>query len=552
MKAYDIEVDGQSLKGLVTILDVERTMGPPQKNRGISVKLFIKQDVMKVIDVLNKLLTGSIQTFVFTDQPDRYWLGRVKEKITPTDSVKNSRLTFEIVVPTGVAYAITPKEIAVKNATSVMIRNDGTDDIYPQFDFMLNGETHMLGLSSSKAAYQYGVSAQDSPIKELKISRTATTAGHIDYRKQALINNVFDDWHGWQEADAWDWGQRWHKRGNFTLGSQGFPTPVNGQVTVADWATHWQTGERMADWVKGQTFQVSQTKNVRQASSKKAYLLVNRGQYLGWLLEQDIKGTRSNKNALVPNYGSPSAYKWTGPAMQHSLDSQCTDWTLSYWHYFKLSSANEAGAFFVSVRSGDNEVASALFSAHQYNWSVWQQFSAGGQGLPNDNYDRYMANDFHGRVMISKSGPHLNFEIWNDRKNVRYSKSYYVPDIQSLRPDKVVFWCGRYSTSAPPKENLVDSVEFEGTNTKVWVEPKTETITDVMNVPDYEYTFHSGDMVRINMSDNRAYVNGRPELKPIAYGSRNISVPPGEHEVIITSDSLTKPDVICRYREVFR
>ncbi|MGX7373048.1 CHAP domain-containing protein [Aerococcus sanguinicola] len=60
------------------------------------------------------------------------------------------------------------------------------------------------------------------------------------------------------------------------------------EVTIAQHATHWQTGERIHPKVLGKTYKVVNEKPVKQSRSQKAYLLATPGAYLGWLLEQDV------------------------------------------------------------------------------------------------------------------------------------------------------------------------------------------------------------------------------------------------------------------------
>lgn len=62
------------------------------------------------------------------------------------------------------------------------------------------------------------------------------------------------------------------------------PKPTSKTVTVAKWATHYQTGQKIADFVKGKKYTVKQEKAVKQSNSKKAFLLngIN-----SWVLEQD-------------------------------------------------------------------------------------------------------------------------------------------------------------------------------------------------------------------------------------------------------------------------
>ena len=61
---------------------------------------------------------------------------------------------------------------------------------------------------------------------------------------------------------------------------------VGDTVTVQSFATNYQTGQKIPNWVKGQKYKIKQVKSVKQSKSKKAYLLdgVN-----SWFLEQDVK-----------------------------------------------------------------------------------------------------------------------------------------------------------------------------------------------------------------------------------------------------------------------
>ncbi len=57
-------------------------------------------------------------------------------------------------------------------------------------------------------------------------------------------------------------------------------------VTVQNFATNYQTGQKIKDFVKGSKYKIKQVKNVNQSKSKRAYLLdgIN-----SWVLEQDVK-----------------------------------------------------------------------------------------------------------------------------------------------------------------------------------------------------------------------------------------------------------------------
>lgn len=72
---------------------------------------------------------------------------------------------------------------------------------------------------------------------------------------------------------------------------------VGSVVTVAAHATHYQTGQPIASFVKGNRYKVIQVKDVNQSNSKRAYLLDG---IVSWVLEQDIVETGGQAVAPQP------------------------------------------------------------------------------------------------------------------------------------------------------------------------------------------------------------------------------------------------------------
>lgn len=68
-----------------------------------------------------------------------------------------------------------------------------------------------------------------------------------------------------------------------TVTSGGFA--VGSKVRIRPEATHYQTGEAIANWAKNKQYTILQVKSVNQASSKRAYLLSD---IISWVLEQDV------------------------------------------------------------------------------------------------------------------------------------------------------------------------------------------------------------------------------------------------------------------------
>lgn len=548
-------VDQQDLSQLLYITSVSRDIGPVVKNRIISVNAWIMNDVLNSADVLNRIFTGELQKIIFSDQPDRYWEGRIKPEIKPNNSEKWANMTIDIEVPDGVAYAIEPKTISVSNQESVTLTNNGTEAFYPTFDFHTTTETYMVSAVTNDAVFQYGESLDAAPTKKVNVSRVETTDGHETTKTQLFYNGRWDgvETHPYEVqkiVDSWVTSGNWHKRG-------GTAPTVGSKAKIAKWANHWQTGEKMDSWVKGKSFPVVQVKNVNQSKSKKAYLLKNGQYYLGWVLEQDIDtggggSTGKNPNDLIPAYGANVGEKWRGPAMRYYIDGHCTNWDCHVWlNYFK-ERPNERGAFYFAIMRGDTVIASIQLSSHQNNMNTWINFNARQQGMDMGAYDKQLASHMWGRLHIKKDGDKFTFDVMKDNGK-KLQRSYTVPsDEEDLEPSHVLVWAGVYGAFPHAQEISAVKLNFQGNNTRVWVSPKDETVTEIMNLPDPSTIIPAGETVRLEMSTGLAYRNGGESLTPIQYGSKPVKILPGEQEVILACDGEQQPDVDIYYREVFR
>lgn len=100
--------------------------------------------------------------------------------------------------------------------------------------------------------------------------KTGTIKRVVSGKKPYLIDSL-----GWA-----------HKNDIQLVTSSNATYKVGDTVTVQSFATNYQTGQKIPNWVKGQKYKIKKVKSVNQSRSKKAYLLddVN-----SWFLEQDIK-----------------------------------------------------------------------------------------------------------------------------------------------------------------------------------------------------------------------------------------------------------------------
>lgn len=556
---YDIIVDGQGLNDLLFITNVIREAGPPKQNREIQVEALILKDTMQTLRTFNKMVTGELQRLEFTDEPDVYWLGKLKEGIKPNKSEAPTTIKFSFIVPDGVAYAVTPIERHFDSAPkSIVLQNNGSNPVYPLFEFNIKEPTYMLSVLAKDKVFQFGESYDSAPLKQIKISHTETEAGHYEARQYYMYYDKFSKI-SLQWFDPHNINPDWNNAGNLVRrGGVKEKTPTNGRITIARSATHWQTGERMANFVKGQTYDVAQTKSVNQSKSTKAYLLKRGWVYVGWLLSQDIDGpdggNAANADDLITDAGANSG-GWHGSARSFDIAPNSTDFVSDTWLNFYKMDARQYGAMFFSVLAQDgSELARIQFSAHQPNMSTWIQFFVGGQGVDVGSYDYDIASYFWGKWGLSKAGGTFSFEVYNDIKKKTINRTYNFPDLANKEPGKAVIGILRYGNAPKVQEMSFASGAFKKMKAWCWVEPKDKTVTEYRNIPDPRYTFNAGDTIQLNMTEGKAYLNGAPCLTPIALGSDPLDIVPGSQEVAVISNSVdnTPPELWVRYREEYR
>ena len=101
---------------------------------------------------------------------------------------------------------------------------------------------------------------------------------------------------------------------------------VGSKVTVRAAATHYQTGQPIASWVKGKTYTIQQVKAVNQSASKRAYLLSD---IVSWVLEQDIVDGQTAptpaQNSFMAKVTADELNVRTGPGTGYNIDSVIRD-----------------------------------------------------------------------------------------------------------------------------------------------------------------------------------------------------------------------------------
>ncbi len=136
---------------------------------------------------------------------------------------------------------------------------------------------------------------------------------------------------------------------------------VGSIVTVAAHATHYQTGQPIADFVKGNRYKVIQVKDVNQSNSRKAYLLDG---IMSWVLEQDIaeaggqaaptvQAAKKRYIVLPANATSWTVYKLDRPPVKANRANIAGTLRPSKFGGLEYEILEDLGGWVYKIRTGD-------------------------------------------------------------------------------------------------------------------------------------------------------------------------------------------------------
>lgn len=577
LKRLSITFDGHDLSDLITIEKIERSVASATRNRliendamngGIFIGSnrepktitvhfnYVEENLTEMRRILARYLVGEkTGQLICSDEPDVYYEAKIDGEIKLNESKGYARGSMDFLVPDAVAYSIEPINRTFPPATSIFLNNNGSDYAYPTYDFTLKSDTYMVALSTAEATYQFGETLEQAPTKTVTYRLDEVPGYEPMIKRQVILddkmNTVLPE--GWAYFDISQIREDWSSTGGTYRVLQTTPIgPSQATVKVAQHALLWQTGERIADWVKGRTFTTDKVKTVNQSRSTKAYRLIDGNNYLGWLLEQDIEGQNEhNLGGLEALYGTPVPRKWYGPAIHKNIRGKATNWQIDVRSSFKLSKHAEYGMQYFAVLDGLNPLFTFEVTAHKINRTATIYLTARDKGLSfTQDTGNYFMKDFEGLITVNCIDDKLTLEIRNTISNKMISQTWTVPEIRGYAPTKVALFNSRYPDKPIPEKNYFSQIKYTGFNAVVWVDP--DATVDV-NEPDPIHVFKAGDQIRLDMNDNKAYVNGLEMLTPIAYGSSAARIAPGTHEVIITTESTgEQPDLEVNYREVYK
>ena len=491
----------------------------------------------------------------FSDEPNIFYKAKIDGNVKFEEGDYHAVGEMIFIVPDSVGYnrELTTNSFGAVN--SINLINNGTDYAYPVFEFAIKSKTYMVGLTSHLGSYQYGETLEVSELNNLEIKDTPTQGYVPAKRTFVAIDDLFKNNPGnWGNSyDMTPVNSAFVTNGTFVSSSTTAKGPVNGKITVSTSAVNWQTGEKIANFVKGNTYAVDGQKAVNQSRSKIAYRIKDdKGVYLGWILEEDIEGQNNfNNGAIVPNYGTVIANKWHGPARDKTFTGNPTDWKIEVSAIFNMGTGSQYGKLYFGIASGLRPLFGCVINADQAHKFAELVIITRGGNLkfdqdPNNNF----FTNFKGTMSITKEGKRVTFEFKNLSTGKTISQSYQTyQELAEMEANRVLLWGARYSNLPTISELGFESVKVTGYDSDVFV---NDTAPDVQNLPNPKTYLSAGDVVRIDMNNNKAYVNGIESNNDVAYGSKTIKIKPGTTEVIVSSDCAgAKPTIETFFRERF-
>ncbi len=476
---------------------------------------YVQENLNTIRRVLAQFLgTEELSELYFYDDPDIIYYAKVDGEIKSSEYKANNytkgygkgELTF--IIPSACGHKREPVELSQANAKSIMCENKGTDKTYPIFDFTCHGKVTMIGVTSKHGSFQFGDS------------------------KKLIADSDFDG-----------------KVSNTTTSS---PKTSNGTVTVSKSARYWDNGVRIANWVKGKSFKFDKTKAVNKSKSKKAYRLLDKQGYLGWLLEEDIQGqSQSTVTGVYPFWNSSSLKTFSTLPLHRKVTNNATDWEMTFKFNYKASPGQFGFLTFGITDKDQNMIGGMRIETINGDGRMAMVCLCGSDGKLHTGYNKA---DWTGAVTITKRGAMVTYYMYNQLNGKSYTYRLMNAEIDDVVASDVYVLC--------TKKNNYDFIQacnpmhmtITGYDADIYVENKSKEEFSMINVAIPRFNFNDGDTVRIDMNTGFCYHNGHRCLMPIAFGSKPTPIYPGTEEIAITTEGEFGSYVDCdvSYREVFK
>lgn len=501
----------------------------------------------------NLLVTEELSELYFYDNPDVIYYAKLDGTTEIEEGYNYTKGELTFIIPSACGYKREPVELSQANAKSIMCENKGTDKTYPIFDFTCHGKVTMIGVTSKHGSFQFGDSKEFAPIKQMKIHKEQTSSLFKSGKGTlTILDRVMKTSDGWDIVDASKLVADSDFDGKVSNTTTSSPKTPNGTVTVSKNARYWDNGVRIANWVKGKSFKFDKTKAVNKSKSRKAYRLLDKQGYLGWLLEENIQGqSQSTVTGVYPVWDSSSLQTFSTLPLHRKVTNNATDWEMTFKFNYKANPGQFGFMTFGITDKDQNMIGGMRIETINGDGRMAMVCLCGSDGKLHTGYNKA---DWTGAVTITKRGAMVTYYMYNQLNGKSYTYRLMNAEIDDVVASDVYVLC--------TKKNNYDFIQacnpmhmtITGYDADIYVENKSKEEFSMINVAIPRFNFNDGDTVRIDMNTGFCYHNGHRCLMPIAFGSRPTPIYPGTEEIVITTEGEFGSFVDCdvSYREVFK
>lgn len=521
---------------------------------------YVQENLNNIRRLLGQLLgTDYLGELYFYDDPEVIYYAKVDGDLNVTEHKGTNgtkgygKGVITFLIPSACGYKREPVEMSQANAKSIMCENHGTDKTYPILDFKCHGKVTMIGVTSKHGSFQFGDSKEFAPIKQMKIHKEQTSSLFKSGKGTlTILDRVMKTSDGWDIVDASKLVADSDFDGKVSNTTTSSPKTPNGTVTVSKNARYWDNGVRIANWVKGKSFKFDKTKAVNKSKSKKAYRLLDKEGYIGWLLEEDIQGqSQSTVTGVYPFWNSSSLKTFSTLPLHRKVTNNATDWEMTFKFNYKANPGQFGFMTFGITDKDQNMIGGMRIETINGDGRMAMVCLCGDDGKLHTGYNKA---DWTGAVTITKKGAMVTYYMYNQLNGKSYTYRLMNAEIDDVVASDVYVLC--------TKKNNYDFIQacnpmhmtITGYDADIYVENKSKEEFSMINVAIPRFNFNDGDTVRIDMNTGFCYHNGHRCLMPIAFGSKPTPIYPGVEEIAITTEGEFGSFVDCdvSYREVFK
>lgn len=268
----------------------------------------------------------------------------------------------------------------------------------------------------------------------------------------------------------------------------------------------------------------------------------------GMVQTGSFKNTNRHNEACLEVNGYGSGEAWHGPCYMKDIPDDgagvvgAVNCLYGWTHFFVVNTNRDVGIaqFFMTDEDGTNIAAITFFKTGTADYNGYYKLIVAGKTLVQRDCTFDSASLYtswaNGWSYMQKFQDEITFKIGNV-----VCESFKDASLKDVKVRKIGFFLGAYGTNEPMGNNGVRKIRFTKHNVDAWV--------DIPN------KFSQGDKLVIDTKTGSVLLNNIQELGLGVLGNdwETFLLKQGVHDInVIQSEWANPPDVVMRYREVFK